>query len=285
MATEKTGKLNKFNQQINNQKTQQMKTQFISVVILLGTIIASCKKEAPLPKSTKTEASPSQDKEDDETEAPTIAEARGTTISNANSANDIPSQFFKVATMYKNSYVHLHQYSGECSWTNYTLCAGAIARANGYTYAATHTKVTAVKSACISHVYGTPDDPAHILTINWYSGAHDYNMVNRKIESTNPVTGRFEMIQYMLNHINNHHTPFLALAVDPGSGVGHYLTVWSIDWKVGGSGSTIYYTNTLASNGSTLSDNLKSTSLTKFLDWMRDNPQANNYNCLFVWNK
>jgi hypothetical protein len=194
----------------------------------------------------------------------------------ATSASQIPSQFFQVNSIYKNSYIHLQQYTGECSWTSYVLSTGAIARAYGYTYPATHAKVTAVKTAC--------NNSSSISALSNYAGNYDYNVVSRQLRATpETTTGRFQMVKYMLAYINTYHSPFVALALDPNSGIGHYLIVWSINWNVGGNGSTIYYTNTLLSPQSTFNGNLKSTSFTTFLDWMRDNPSASYYNSLFLW--
>ena len=241
----------------------------IIFMALLLIVLGSCRKE---------EISPVMDEASSTATTPTGGpKTTSSAILAATSASQIPSQFFQVNSIYKNSYIHLLQYNGECSWTNYVLCAGAIARANGYTYAATHTKVTAVKTAC--------GNSSSISALSMYAQNYDYNVVNKQLRSTPESTGRFDMTKYMLAHINSYHTPFVALALDPNSGIGHYLTVWSIDWKVGGTGSMLYYTNTLLSPQSTFNGNLKSTSFTTFLDWMRDNPTANYYNCLFLWNK
>jgi len=205
------------------------------------------------------------------------------TILTATNANQIPSQMFQVNPIYKSAYVHLLQYSGECSWTNYVLCTGAIARANGNVYPATHAKVTAVKNDCIGHA-GTTLAASNISTLNWYAGAYDYGIIDKQLCATAQTTaGRFDMVKYMLAHINTYHSPFIALALDPNTGVGHYLIVWSIDWQVGGTGSMIYYTNTLLPVQTTFDMNLKSCSLTTFLNWMQNNTQANYYNCLFLW--
>jgi hypothetical protein len=262
-----------------------MKKLLIIAIIALGVSFSACQKDNPvLPnQSEMTTITPPPDQGGDTT----IDQIKASWILNATSASQIPSQFFKVATMYKNSYIHMGQYSGECSWTSYALCAGTIARANGYSYAATHTKVTAIKNACVSRTNSTSDPydtPADISVISWYCGANDYSIISKQLKATPQSTGRFEITKYMLNHIYTYHTPFLALATDPNSGIGHYLTVWSIDWKVGGTGSTVYYTNTLLPAASTFDGNVKSTSLTTFLNWMYDNPTANYYNCLFLWN-
>lgn len=251
--------------------------KFVIMAVMSLMVLGACQKE-------KEELSPAAQDEMSSITLPqdSVASTGGpkmssSTILNATNASQIPSQFFQVSSIYKNSYIHLQQYAGECSWTSYVLCTGAIARANGNSYSATHTKVTAVKTAC--------NNSAYIGDIASYAANYDYNLVNKSLKATPESTGRFDMIKYMLAHINTYHTPFIALALDQSSGIGHYLTVWSIDWKCGGTGSTVYYTNTLLSAQSTFNGNLNSTSLTTFLDWMRDNPSASYYNCLFLWNK
>lgn len=265
---------------------------FVFLAVMLLMIMSACQKEeiSPViePDFTAVEENASSIIEDSFSSDDVHLKISSSSILNATNANQIPSQFFKVNSMYKDSYIHIKQYSGECSWTSYILCAGAIARANGNSYTATHTKITSMKTICTNYTNSTSnpyDRPADISVIHWYCGSYNNSVINKQLKATSQTTGRFQMIKYMLAHINTYHTPFIALALDPSSGIGHYLTVWSIDWKVGGTGSTIYYTNTLLPAQSTFNGNIKSTSLTTFLDWMRDNPSANYYNCLFLWSK
>lgn len=254
-----------------------MKNVVIFCVALILFAMASCQKEQ--------DASPTLSSTEDVATTPQLKMSSSAILA-ATSASLIPSQMFAVDPMYKTSYIHVQQYSGECSWTSYALCTGAIARANGFTYPATHAKITAIKNACIAHAAQNGSSPSFIGNLDWYAGAYDYSIVNKQLRSTPKTSaGRFDMTKYMLAHINSYHTPFVALALDPQSNTGHYLTVWSINWIAGGTGSTLYYTNTLLTPQSTFNGNLKSTSLTTFLDWMRDNSQASYYNCLFLWNK
>lgn len=255
-----------------------MKKFFATLMVtILLFALASCQKDQDnLPTPASTEDVVNTDGQ---------LKISSSTILNATSASQIPSQMFAVNPIYKTAYIHLLQYTGECSWTSYVLCTGAIARANGNSYAATHTKVTSVKNACNTHANQVNTDPEFIGNLDWYAGAYDAGVINKQLRATpDNSTGRFQMTKYMLAHINSYHTPFVALALDPVSNKGHYLIAWSIDWKAGGTGSTVYYTNTLLSPQSTFNGNLKSTSLTTFLDWMRDNPKATYYNCLFLWN-
>jgi hypothetical protein len=197
------------------------------------------------------------------------------TILNATSASQIPTQTFSVSSMYKNGYIHLHQPTGtSCSWTSYVLCTGAIGNANVY-YPVTLGQIAYVKQKCNNSI--------SITKLRDFANNYDYNVVNCLLKATNDNSaGRFEIIKYMLAHLNSHHTPFVALALDEASGKGHYLVAWDIKWKVGGTGSTIYYTDPLDNNGDYYSK-VRSVSLTTFLNWMRDNPNADYYNCLFLW--
>jgi len=263
------------NSRINHLNLFFMKN-FLFLAITLLITLGACQKEKEEISPVMDEASSSVTPVDSLSTDMNL-KISSSSILNATSASQIPSRFFQVNPIYKTTYIHLKQYSGECSWTSYVLCTGAIARANGKSYPATHSKVTSVKNAC--------NNSAYIGTLSNYAGNYDYSVVNRQLRATPQTTGRFQMIKYMLAHINTYHTPFVALAIDPASGIGHYLTVWSINWKSGGTGSTIYYTNTLLTAQSTFNGNIKSTSFTTFLDWMRDNPQASYYNCLFLWGK
>jgi len=122
-----------------------------------------------------------------------------------------------------------------------------------------------------------------ITKLRDFAQNYDNSVTDYLLKPTNKnSTGRFEITKYMLAHLNTHHTPFIALALDEASGKGHYLIGWGIKWKAGGTGSTIYYTDPLDSDGDYYST-VKSVSLTTFLNWMRDNPNASYYNCLFLW--
>ena len=200
--------------------------------------------------------------------------ATATSILSATSAWDIPTQFFKANQVYKNNYIYLKQKTGECSWTNYVLNAGAIARAKGYSYPATYAQVTAVKNWTGSN--------ALITKLNQYRSANDASKVSGEIKSfSKNSTGRFNMVKQMINHLDTRKTPFIALA--SYSGIGHYYIVWSIDWKVGGTGSEIWFTNTLDPVYSSFDTQVRNMNFSDFLDLMEDNPDASYYNSLFLW--
>ncbi|MBB6372620.1 hypothetical protein [Chryseobacterium shigense] len=203
-----------------------------------------------------------------------------TNILSAQTASDIPSKFYRVNNAYKTNYTHLLQKSGECSWTNYTLCAGAIARTKGYTYPATYAQITAVKNWCGSS--------SIITKLQSYCLSNDSGKISCSLDSkSDNSTGRFNFIKSMLNHIDTRQTPFIVISSVPkstGGRIGHYYTVWSIDWKQGGTGSVVWYTNTLDTATGNFDTQIKSMDLSTFLDNMAPlNPDASNYNALYFW--
>jgi len=253
---------------------------YFSVIVLmsLSVIFTSCQKEEEILLEEKTSLTAPDHEDLDSITVTPVGDLKmsSSTILNASSASQIPSNFFRVASKYKYSYKHLKQpVSNGCSWTNYVMCTGAIANANGGNYPVNNSQVYKVRSRC---GYSTS-----ISALKNYARNYDGNETDYSLRATSQYSGRFQMIKYMLNHINTHHTPFVALAKDQSSGIGHYLTVWSINWKQGGSGSTIYYTNSLYPDAGYFNGNIKSVSFTTFLNWMRDNQSASYYNCLFLW--
>lgn len=195
-------------------------------------------------------------------------------ILNATSSSQIPSQFFKAATKYKNAYVHVQQYSNECSWTSYTLAAGAIANGKGYTYNVNHTKITYVKNWCGS---------SYIERLYDFATQKDDWFLSNVYLSKEPKTsaGRFTTIKQMLYHIQTYKTPFPAIITH--SGIGHYVVVWSIDWKCGGTGSTVYYTDPLDPVKATFDLQVKTMDYTTFLNKMGpNNPDVSRYCALFL---
>ncbi|PJA48346.1 MAG: hypothetical protein CO170_03000 [candidate division SR1 bacterium CG_4_9_14_3_um_filter_40_9] len=263
-----------------------MKKLIVLAIIALGAGFSACQKEKEIFPTSQSEmiATPPSLVDDSTHHSDSLNEPKisSWTILHASNANQIPSKFFRVKSKYKNSYVHKHQPDNtSCSWTNYVLCTGAIANANGNSYPVTNNQIYLVKSRCNNSI--------SISALANYAGYYDNSIISYSLKcSYDDSNGRFEMVKYMLSHINTHHTPFVALALDAQSGKGHYLTVWSINWKVGGTGSTVYYTNSLTyppSSNPDFDDVVKHVSLTTFLNWMRDNPQAEKYNCLFLWSK
>lgn len=256
---------------------------FLAITLLIT--LGSCQKE-------KEEISPVMDEAssivtNDSTPVSTgDPKTASSTILNATSASQIPSQLFTTYSMYKNSYQHMKQRPlsvtgyGECSWTSYVIAAACIIKANcsPCSYPVSNAKVAAVKTACVQYAGGSVPNGALITNLKWYCNTYDYQRLIATSESKTQ-SERFLTIKLMLVHLNNYHSPFLVIGTS--GGLGHYLIVHAIDWKVGGTGSTVYYTDcsTIGLN-STYSSNLKSMNFTTFLDLMVTSTVK--YNMLFL---
>lgn len=205
-----------------------------------------------------------------------LAKSNTKSILNARSSTDIPSKFYGVNQKYKRSYKHIRQGRDECSWTSYVMTTGAIANGNGRYYPVSASQVAKVKSGSGS---------SYISDIERYSRNYDSYLVTADVEAhSKNSSGRFEMVKDMLYHIDTKRTPFVALgSTTGGRRIGHYYIVWSIDWKRGGTGSTVYYTDPLDYPQSNMDRQVKAMNFTTFLNLMRDNPDARYYNCLFLW--
>lgn len=255
-----------------------MNTKFLkfvitgSIVLFFTTLFISCDNDMTDPIIHKEESSSLNSK--------VGVTSLTTSILSAQTANDIPTNFYRVSNVYKTNYIHLLQKSGECSWSNYVLCGGAIARAKGHSYPATYAQITTVKTWCGSN--------SLITKLSNYCGSNDSNKLSRylKVELNNS-NGRFNMVKSMLDHINTKQTPFIVVSSVPkisGGRIGHYFTVWSIDWKQGGTGSVIWYTNTLDGATGNFDTQVKNMDLSAFLDAMCPlNPDASYYNALYLW--
>ncbi len=200
------------------------------------------------------------------------------------SANSIPSKFYKVKPQYKTAYKHIKQKTNECSWTAYVMAAGAIAKGKGNSYEVSHAKVERVKDWCrnrdnCSGNY-TGVCGSHISTVTAFGNSNDKSVITSKSKSRS-TSLRIYMVKDMLDHIQNYGTPFLALG-KRGS-IGHYYIIWSIDWKQGGSGSTVWYTDPYLTDGGNFDANIKSMGLTEMLNSMRDNPDANLLNIISTY--
>lgn len=160
------------------------------------------------------------------------------------------------------------------------LAVGAIARGNGNSYPCTSAKVYAIKNMC--------GNSNSITSLRTFGNTYESQYITAVYDyGSNNSTGRFTAIKEMLAHINTYHTPFLVIGTfyyQNGTKGGHYLVVQSIDWKCGGTGSTIYYTDcayNCVNNNSSITANLRSMSFTTFLDRMVDAPSL--YNMLFLY--
>lgn len=195
-------------------------------------------------------------------------------ILNASSIQDLPLNFFRTDQVYKNNYIHLQQKSGECSWTSYVLCAGAIAKGKGYSYDVNYNKITTVKNWCGN---------SYIERLRDYAQQVDNTFLGNTYLSKESKTssGRFSTIKQMLNTINLYKSPFLAIITS--NGIGHYVVVWSIDWKQSETNSIVYYTDPLDLPKTTFDLQVKSMNMSDFLDKMGPlNNDVSSYCCLLL---
>jgi len=172
---------------------------------------------------------------------------------------------------------------GKCSWTSYVIASACIIKGNWswYSYPVNNTKVDQVMNACVQNQGGSYLGGAAITTLKWYCNDQDYAKLSCYQKSTsNSSSGRFTAIKYMLDHLYAQHSPFLVIGTSGTKG--HYLVVHAINWKRGGTGSTVYYTDCLyMGNSSSYNDNIKTMDFTSFLNKMVGAPT--NYNMLFLW--
>jgi len=258
-----------------------MKKLFL-LLLLIG-LLSSCKKDQEIIAPSETTEN-SSTLLDEKTSPGGETKGLSSTILNASNANQIPSQMFAVNPIYKAAYIHMGQPDGSsCSWTSYMLAVGSIARGNGSSYECSSDKVYRIKSKCLEI---NSNNSKLITTLRSFGNMYDKTYITAIYEygEKNSV-GRFTAIKKMLAYIYAYHTPFLVIGTHyytNGSKGAHYLVVHSIDWKVGGTGSTIYYTDCAfgcVNNNCSLQSNLRSMSLTTFLDRMIES--SNLYNMLF----
>ncbi len=248
-----------------------MKKSIILAVTLLISL-GACQKEPINPSVPTTKVNSTTPDPGDSGQQTKISSS---TILNATSATQISSTFFTSKWAYKNKYTHITQYSGECSWTSYVICAAAIV--NGdlgyYSYPVTHTKITSVKNWCGN---------TYIERLRDYANQKDnayFGNVYLDKESKN-TTGRFAMIKQMLYHLYLYQKPFVVIITN--NNIGHYVVVWDIDWVCGGTGSTVYYTDPLDSPTIFMSQ-VKTMNYTSFLDKMGPlNNYTSSYCALFL---
>lgn len=267
-----------------------MKNFIVLALFLLG--LGSCQKEGIPPVTQETTSSrntPSSDQPplpDMETfstidpwndQSPSTANMKvsPSNIMSATNANQIASRFFSSASIYEDAYIHITQYDGECSWTSYVLCASAIANgnANACVYPATHDQITSVKTWC---------GDSYIDQLQAYASQNDnaYFSDPSLFKEEKTSAGRFTMVKNMLYHLYVYQKPFIAIITS--NSIGHYVVVWDIDWKCGGSQSLIYYTDPL-DDPTAFSSQLKSMSLTSFLNKMGpSNSYTSSYCALFL---
>jgi len=245
---------------------------FVFMAIILLLCLGACQKEKEEISPVMDEVSSSVNNNDSSSVSTGDPKSY---ILNYTSASQIPSQFFTSKWAYKNKYVHIKQYSRECSWTSYVLAAAAII--NGdlgyYYYPVTHTKITSVKNWCGSSYIERLEKYANQVDNNYFWSTY-------LCKEAKTSTGRFNMIKKMLDHLYVYQKPFIAIITH--NGIGHYVVVWDIDWKCGGTGSTVYYTDPLDTPTLFMSQ-VKTMSFTSFLDKMGPlNNYTSRYCALFL---
>lgn len=250
-----------------------MKNLFVTLLIAstLGVVTLSCEKEKDFfpGQSEMTSITPPPDQGGDTT----IDQTKASWILNATSANQIPSTYFTSHSKYKGIYYkHIHQPDGtSCSWTSYILCASSIVNGDWQAtfYPVTSSKIYAFKNQCNGN--------SNIDTLKKYALKMDdifFSSIYRLKESKNS-TGRFNAIKQMLNHLYTYQKPFIAIITL--NGIGHYVVVWDINWKVGGTGSIVYYTDPHDNPTGSWSTQKKSMNFTEFLDKMGPLNSYTNY--------
>ena len=269
-------------------KPTKMKKVVIALIVLmtLSVSITSCRKDQPILSDNQDKTMTAPDHETLDPVEPMNATDNSKSINswvmNASTANDIPTQMFGVDYKYKMSYQHLKQRSGtiygECSWTSYVIAMSCIIKGNcNYcSYPVSYAKVDEVKNRC-SNQFGGLANGSLITSVCWHANTYDYSKITGTTVVKSP-SYRFDAIKYMLDHIANYHAPFLVIS--SMNGIGHYRIVFSIDWKRGGTGSTVYYMDCYYADQGSFYANLKSMDLTIFLNSMLG--ACSNYNILLL---
>lgn len=255
-----------------------MKTKkFFIMVFLLCLTMASCQKDQDIPTSAPILQSADLNDPSLGDSSHLSLKISSANILNATNANQIPSQLFAVNPIYKTAYAHYKQPDWvSCSWTSYVNCINTIVTAhNNYCYG---TPISTIRYRCEHYypernVYGA----SHVLALAWHLSTYDYKQVCFSRSSTN---NRWEATKQMLSHINTHHSPFLVRSSI--NSVGHYLVVFSIDWKQSESSSIVYYTDCCYADNGTFNANIRSMPLATFLDRMVG-AGAHYYNVIFMW--
>lgn len=253
--------------------------QFVFLAVMLLMIMSACQKEeispAIEPDFTAVEENASSTIEDSLSSDDVHLKISSSSILNATNANQISSFYFASAWKYRSKYQHIKQYSGECSWTSYVLATAAIVNGNlgWYHYPVNHTKITQIKNWCGSSYIERLRDYANQKDYTWFPSVY-------LCKKSKTSSGRFSMIKQMLYHLLVYQKPFLAIITR--NGISHYVVVWNINWKQGGTGSYIYYTDPL-DNPTTFNYQLKSMSFSTFLDKMGpQNYTVSSYCALFL---
>lgn len=153
-------------------------------------------------------------------------------------------EIYYVKQIYKTAYKHLHQASGECSWTNYTLASAAIARGNGknYPYQLSNPTVSDYKRK-IKDVKDECGGSKLITKIESYSYTWDkptYS-INARVESKST----FDEAVYLFLGERKRGNQAPCIFIGGAGGIGHYLILWDVEWNDTADNSYVYITDTL----------------------------------------
>ncbi len=248
----------------------KIKIVWFAVVFLIGFSLVSCEKDVPITVEKPDqelmsigEFSPDADVFCDDAFDKVELKNSVVVIQNATSYNDIPTYAFRCYDMYKLSYQHIKQpNSTSCSWTSYVICAGNVANAFVRGYPVTVNQVYKVMTRC--------DTSKLITTLAWQANVYDSRYVRTDVFSLKKSTSTYlDVVKQMLLFLQQNKTPFVTIA--KSGSYGHYVTIYSIHWKQGLTGSVIYFTDSLDPDMGSFNANVKSMDLEQFLSLMKTN--------------
>lgn len=251
---------------------------FVAILIGSATAVSCSKGELVLDDNVTASGSVSPQEEKLET-------GQNLEIAGLERSVEYEHRLYRAESKYKTAYRHLRQQQSECSWTNYVLAAEAIVDANyGRNYFVTASGSVAKK---IEHCKGECRGSTHINTINDYSQTWDsqkYGFTTKV--ATTGKTNHTGAIKRMLAHLSEEKTPLIYITSE--NNIGHYIIIWSIDWRGSIENSTVWYTNTLEGSR----DEMKSTENSSQFDFkpincgtlMRKNIMNNHNMLLFYTN-
>lgn len=198
------------------------------------------------------------------------------------------TEYCYVKQTYKNSYQHLKQLGGECSWTSYVLTTAAVARAKGEKYPMNKTnpvaqdyrsKITHVRTLCV--------DTAYIWKLDWYARTVDnpaYSSISPKIVVESVVvgdeSGSFDRATFtFLRERRKNQAPCIFLASKYG--VGHFYILWDLEWNGTAANSYVYYTDADTGSQTSLSSYNTRKNYMTLAEMLSLKLSSNHYNFLF----
>lgn len=188
------------------------------------------------------------------------------TVNNSISALSIPNYAFRCYDNYKWVYRHVKQPDGSsCSWSSYVICAGNIAAVFNKNYPVTIDQIYTVKEGC--------GNSKVITSLRNYANSTDKEFVRAKTIALKKSTSNYlDVLKEMMLLLYVNKTPFVTIAMS--GKYTHYVTVYSIYWKIGVVGSKIYFTDSLDPNRGSFDKNVKCMDLWDFYCQMRDNSNS-----------